>query len=105
MAMASDLENVLRMAKLNGSNYRTWAFNMRLYLERFDLFGHADGSAVTPAETAFEATKNAFKTAAKKAWTSICLAVEPERQIHVRDTETAKQAWDVLTSQFARESI
>ncbi len=60
MAMASDLENVLRMAKLNGSNYRTWAFNMRLYLERFDLFGHADGSAVTPAETAFEATKNAL---------------------------------------------
>ncbi len=105
MAMASDLENVLRMAKLNGSNYRTLAFNMHLYLERFDLFGHADGSAVTPAETASEATKNAFKTAAKKAWTSICLAVEPEQQIHVRDTKTAKQAWDVLKSQFARESI
>ena len=31
--------------------------------------------------------------------------MEPEQQIHVRDTQTAKQAWDALKSQFARESI
>ncbi len=73
-----------------------------MYLERFDLFGHADGSAVTPVETASEATKSAFNSSAKKAWTSIYLAVESGQQIHVRDTETAKQA---LKSQFARESI
>ena len=103
--MASQFENVLKMTKLNGSNYRSWAFNMRLYLESFDLFGHADGSAEPPAETASEQVKKAFELAAKKAWTYICLAVEPEQQIHVRDTHTAKEAWDCLKSQFARESI
>ena len=103
--MASQFENVLKLTKLNGSNYRSWAFNMRLYLESFDLFGYADGSAEPPAETASEQVKKAFELAAKKAWTYICLAVEPEQQIHVRDTHTAKEAWDCLKSQFARESI
>ena len=103
--MASAVENVLRMAKLNGSNYRSWAFNMRLYLESFDLFAHADGSAEPPEETASAQVKKAFETLAKKAWTYICLAVEPEQQIHVRDTQNTKQAWDALKSQFARESI
>ena len=33
------------------------------------------------------------------------MAIEPEQQIHVRDTTTAKEAWDVLKGQFACESI
>ena len=103
--MASPFENVLKLTKLNGSNYRSWAFNMRLYLESFDLFAHADGSAEHSGEEASEQVKKAFELAAKKSWTYICLAVEPEQQIHVRDTQTAKQAWDALKSQFARESI
>ena len=98
-------ENVLKMAKLNGSNYRSWAFNMRLYLESFDLFAHVDGSAEPPAEDASAQAKKAFETAAKKAWTYICLAIQPEQQIHVRETRNAKEAWDTLKSQFARESI
>ena len=88
--MSSQFENVLKLTKLNGSNYRSWAFNMRLYLESFDLFAHADGLAEPPAEDASEQVKKAFELAAKKAWTYICLAVEPEQQIHVRDTQTTK---------------
>ena len=72
---------------------------MRLYLESFDLFGHADGSAEPPAETASEQVKKAFELATKKAWTYICLAVEPEQQIHVRDTHTTKEAWDCLITE------
>ena len=76
------------------SNYRNWA-----------LFGHVDGSAASPAEDAADTVKNAFRSASKKAWTYICVAIEPEQQIHVRDTTTAKEAWDTLKNQFARESI
>ena len=98
--------NTLKFAKLNGSNYRNWAFNMRLSLECNDLFGHADGTAVAPTDT--DANRDAlrnFRSQAKKAWTYICLAVEPEQQIHVRDIKTAKEAWDALKNQYARESI
>ena len=103
--MATSSDFALKITKLNGSNYRNWAFNIRLYLESLDLFGHVDGSAVSPAEDAADAIKKAFRSASKKAWTYICLAIEPEQQIHVRDTTTAKKAWDALKNQFARESI
>ena len=98
--------NTLKFVKLNGSNYRNWAFNMHLSLECNDLFGHADGTAVALANTdANRDTLRNFRSQAKKAWTYICLAVEPEQQIHVRDTKTAKEAWDALKNQYARESI
>ena len=82
-AALSDVSSALKFAKLNGTNYRSWAFNIRLYLESMDLFEFADGSAVT---------RRKFNLCAKKAWTYICLAVGPEQQIHVRETATAKEA-------------
>lgn len=97
--------NTLKFAKLNGSNYRSWSFNMRLYLESHDLFEHTDGTAETPTEDADAEVRRKFVSSAKKAWTYICLAIEPEYQIHVRDTNTAKEAWDALKRQFARESL
>ena len=103
--MSSDFQNVLRMTKLDGSNYQSWAFNMHLYLESFYLFGHVDESLEPPAAGASEAVKKAYRLALKKAWTQICLAVELEHQIHVRNMRTAKEAWDALKSQFACESI
>ena len=101
----SDMSNALRFAKLNGSNYRSWVFNMKLYLESLDLFEHAEGTAEFPNEDASAETRRKFNSAAKKAWTYICLAIEPEQQIHVRDTKTAKEAWDAIRNQFARESL
>jgi hypothetical protein len=78
---------------------------MRLYLESFDLYEHADGTAEPPASTANAKTQRSFKSKAKKAWTYICLSIEPEQQIHVRETKNAKEAWDALRNQFARESL
>ena len=70
-----------------------------------DLFEFADGSAESPAEDASDEVRRKFNSRAKKAWTYICLAVEPEQQIHVRETATAKEAWDALQGQFARKSL
>ena len=80
---------------------------MQLYLKSLDLFEHVDGSAETPTGTGDAAATllRAINSQAKKAWTHICLAVEPEQQIHIRETKTAKQARDALKSQFAWESI
>ena len=50
MALTIDFE----IPKLNGANYRDWTFNMRLYLESLDLFGHVDGSMGVPNEEASE---------------------------------------------------
>ena len=80
MALTTDF----KIPKLNGANYRDWTFNMRLYLESLDLFGHVDGSIGVPDEEASEQVKQEYKTASKKAWTYICLAVEPDQ--HVRNS-------------------
>jgi hypothetical protein len=54
MAKSMSSDFMLKVTKLNGSNYRNWAFNIRLYLESVDLYGHVDGSVVSPAEDAAE---------------------------------------------------
>ena len=66
---SSSSTNALKFAKLNGSNYRTWSFNIRLYLESFDLFEHVDGPAEVPDDDPNSKTVNAFHQRAKKAWT------------------------------------
>ena len=50
MASSSNekMNNALKLGKLKGANYRTWVFNLHLYLVSLDLFEHADGSAVAP---------------------------------------------------------
>ena len=102
---SSSKTNALRFAKMNGSNYRAWVFNMRLYLESLDLFDHVIGTEAAPGEDAPDEARTNFNMGAKKAWTHICLAIEPEQQLHVRETTTAKEAWDALKKQFARESL
>eukprot|EP00794_Sanderia_malayensis_P001580 gene1580-1745_t len=99
-----------QMEARRGKNLERWdtanlAFNMRLYLESQDLFEYADGAAESPGNEASANDVRRFRLRAKKAWTFICLAVEPDEQLHIRDTKTAKEAWDALKSQFARDSI
>ena len=108
MALASEdfsPSNALKFEKLNGGNYRTWSFNIRLYLESLDLFEHVDGTAEMPDEDPNSKAAKLFRQRAKKAWTYICLAVDSDQQIHVRDTQTAAEAWNALKAQFARTSI
>ena len=65
----------IKIGKLNGSNYRTWPFNMRLYLECLGLLEHADGTAVTPGDGASAEVWQNFARSAKRAWTNIRLAI------------------------------
>ncbi|XP_046860186.1 uncharacterized protein LOC124453408 [Xenia sp. Carnegie-2017] len=106
-------DSALKFAKLNGTNYRSWAFNMRLYLESMDLFEFTEGSAIAPNDDAGADVRRRINSSAKKAWTYICLAIDlfawlsnlGYQQVHVRETVMAKEAWDALKSQFARESL
>ena len=81
---------------------------MRLFLKSHDLFEHVDETAEEPRDlddgnNGNQAVMRSFRQRAKKAKRYICLAIEPEQQIHVRETNTAKEVWDCLTNQFARE--
>eukprot|EP00794_Sanderia_malayensis_P008379 gene8379-9278_t len=101
----SSFMDVVKFAKLTGSNYRTWSFNIRLYLESLDLFEHVGGTAEVPDGDPTSKAVKTFHQHAKKASTYICIAIEPDQQIHVRDTKTAEEAWNALKTQFSRSSI
>eukprot|EP00794_Sanderia_malayensis_P004363 gene4363-4944_t len=101
----SSFMDVVKFAKLTGSNYRTWSFNIRLYLESLDLFEHVEGTAEVPDGDPTSKAVKTFHQHAKKASTYICIAFEPDQQIHVRDTKTAEEAWNALKTQFSRSSI
>ncbi len=63
MALTTDF----KIPKLNGANYRDWSFNMRLYLEGLDFFGHLNDSVEVPGEDASEQVRQQFRNASKKA--------------------------------------
>ena len=91
-----DFANALRFTKLNGSNYRTWAFNMRLYLESVDHYEFVDATAEPSEEDEdgiYSTELKAFVERAKKVSIHICFHLNPKQQIHIRVTETAKETW------------
>ena len=61
-------------------------------IRSLSLFENAKGTAQLASDDA--EARQSFARNTKTAWTHICLAVEPEYQIHVRHTTTAKGAWD-----------
>ena len=63
---SSDVSSALKFAKLNGTNYRSWAFNIRLYLESMDLFEFADGSAESPGEDASDEVEGSSTRAQRR---------------------------------------
>lgn len=46
--MASIANSTDRTDKLNGNNYRTWKFNMKMALIQRELWEHAGGAATEP---------------------------------------------------------
>ena len=100
-----------KIEKLNGRNYQSWKYNMKLVLMEKGLWGIADGSEVK-VEVAADAdakTKTAsekdWKLRSDKAYSLIALNVEPDIQIHITGTSNAKEAWNLLQKHFEVVSV
>lgn len=98
--MASATQPVDRIDKLNGNNYRTWMFNMRMALVQQELWKHVTGEAVRTVDDEDEAER--FDRKEEKALAA--LSVEPEQQGHIIDCQTASDAWEVLKRVFEPKS-
>ena len=61
-----------------------------------DFFEFAEGSAIAPNGDDGGDVRKRFNSSARKAWTYIYFAIESDQQVHVRETITAKEAWDAL---------
>ena len=94
----------LGLGKLDGDNYHSWKFNMRMYLIGKDVWDYVDGTEKLPDEPS-EEEKKKFRKNDNQALSAICLNVKPALQIYVRNAKTAKEAWDSLSGHFEEKTL
>ena len=104
-------ERLTQIEKLNGKNYQSWKYNMKLVLMEKGLWGIADGSEVKEEDDANADAKTKAKTLKEwnlrsdKAYSMIALAVEHDLQVHINGTTSAKEAWEKLQNHFNVVSV
>ena len=79
----------ISITKLNGGNYQTWKFKVKLLLTKDDVWNVV--SNARPAEPDAAWLKRDGKA---MAW--IGLLLEDNQLVHVRNKTSAKEAWDSL---------
>ena len=99
--MASEL---IKIEKLNGKNFQSWKYNIKLVLMEKGLFSIADGSEKKPDGTDAKAL-TAWKLRSDKAYSLIALSIEPSLQIHISATSSPTEAWGILQKHFEIVSI
>lgn len=92
----NDFLNMASIEKLDGvTNYSSWKFLMELYLIHEDLWEY---TYATPID-------EIGKKRDQKARSKICLMIKPECLIHVRQTKTAKEAWQALEKAYEDKGL
>jgi hypothetical protein len=104
MSTSISIEKLVSIDKLeNSNNYHLWKFKVQLVLEERDLFGVVDGSESNSDNEEVKAAEWLKKD--KKARVTICLALSDSVLTMVRDSQTAKQVWDKLSSVFENKNL
>jgi hypothetical protein len=100
------MAEITKIDKLNGKNYQSWKYNVKLVLMERGLWGFTqEGKEIPPDENATNAVKNAFQLRSDKAYSLIALNVEKHLQIHISSTTDPLAAWTNLQKQFEFVSV
>jgi gag-polypeptide of LTR copia-type/Domain of unknown function (DUF4219)/Zinc knuckle len=93
-----------RIAALDGTNYRSWAFSMKMLLKAHELWEviedddtDEDGTSATGPEKGKGKKPDAkWRKKDQLALSNIALALKPSEQEHIYNCVTAKDAWNCL---------
>ena len=101
------LTKITKIEKLNGRNYQSWEYNVKLLLMERGLWGFTqEGQETPPAADAYSAAaKNAFRLRSDKAYSLIALSVEKDLQVHISSVTDPLAAWKILQKQFEFVSV
>ena len=94
----------LKIEKLNRDNYAVWKFNMKMHLIGKDLWDLVQGVELLAAD-ATDNKREQFKRRTNLSMSMICLAVDADLQIYVRDCKSGKEAWDSLAAHFEEKTL
>ena len=92
-----------RIAALDGTNYRSWAFSVKMLLKAKELWGYVDGTVKRPADAGKAQTTWDAKD--QLALSSIALGLKPSEQEHIYDCTMAKAAWDHLEEIYSGKGV
>ena len=107
MATTNEIMKVA-IEPLNGSNYQTWKFNVKLILMERGLWGIVSGTETAPVATETNKQEKEIKEfllRSQKAYSQIALNVKQEFQVHVVNTDDPKVAWETLKKHFEFVSV
>src|SRR5436190_4315269 len=99
------------IAASDGTNYRSWAFSMKMLLKAHELWEVIEdddeeedvGTSGTELKVKATRTKSEMKQWWRKdqlALSSIALALKPSEQEHIYNCTTAKEAWNSLKEMY-----
>ena len=93
----------IALARFEGKNYTSWAFQFQIYLEGKDLWGYIDGSETKPEED--DKKILAWKTKDVKIRTWLLGSVEPHFILSLKPCKTAREMWDYLQKIYQQGNV
>lgn len=98
MASATVASNAIVLEALNPHNYKDWSSRLETYLLSKDLWDIV--KAEPPEAENGEAEYKAWRKKNAKALHAITISCGTEIFSFIRETSTAKKAWEILEKQF-----
>jgi hypothetical protein len=86
------------IVKLNGGNYASWSYQIKLILMEADLWTTVNPGETRPTE---ENLLRDYVSRQGRALAKIALSVSDEQQMHIRQFDTPKEVWDELERLYA----
>ena len=100
------LSEITKIEKLNGRNYQSWKYYVKLILMERGLWGFTqEGQESPPAADASATVKSAFPLRSDKVYSLIALNAEKDLQVHITSTTDPLAAWKILQKQFEFVSV
>ena len=99
------MAEITKIKPLNGRNFQSLKYNIKLVLMERGLWGFVQSSEVPPQSSEPLAVRNAYQLRSDKAYSLIALSVDKSLQVHIASTVKPKEAWDILQKHFEFVSI
>lgn len=94
--MSSEITSVFeRIETLNGTNYRSWSFSLKMLLIARDLWEVIDPESVRPGDDK-KTAQASWDKKDRSVFATIALSMKPSEQEHIHGCKTAKEAWEHL---------
>src|SRR5579862_7486348 len=85
-----------RIAALDGTNYRSWAFSMKMLLKAHELWEVIEEDEQQSEDGITVKVSAKWRKKDQLALSNIALAVKPSEQEHIYTCQTAREAWNCL---------